>query len=167
MVDLSYFFFPLVFISVDDNFESVSQVGSTVSFFIGYIIIVVVVIFIIIIIVIIDYFQIEALNLSLLSFQTGQRRPPVWPSGFDSESKTTLSLHNLGKMKIILCNFQKKLHSHLFRKAIFFWFLPFILCYLSRILWVFLLLGVIWASKETTSNLANDLVHFITVARQA
>lgn len=68
MVDLSYFFFPLVFISVDDNFESVSQVGSTVSFFIGYIIIVVVVIFITIIIVIIDYFQIEALNLSLVSF---------------------------------------------------------------------------------------------------
>ena len=47
------FFFPLVFISVDDNFESVSQVGSTVSFFIGYIFIIVVIIFIIIIIVII------------------------------------------------------------------------------------------------------------------
>lgn len=39
-----------------------------VSFFIGYIFIVVVIIFIIIIIVIIDYFQIEALNLSLVSF---------------------------------------------------------------------------------------------------
>ena len=63
-----HIFFPLVFISVDDNFESVSQVGSTVSFFLGYIIIVVVISFIIIIIVIIDYFQIEALNLSLLSF---------------------------------------------------------------------------------------------------
>ena len=63
-----HIFFPLVFISVDDNFESVSQVGSTVSFFIGYIIIVVVVIFITIIIVIIDYFQIEALNLLLVSF---------------------------------------------------------------------------------------------------
>ena len=62
-----HIFFPLVFISVDDNFESVSQVGSTVSFFLGYII-VVVISFIIIIIVIIDYFQIEALNLSLLSF---------------------------------------------------------------------------------------------------
>ena len=48
----------------------------------------------------------------------------MWPSGFDSESKTTLSLHNLVKMKIILCNFQKKLHSHLFRKAIFFFFVP-------------------------------------------
>ena len=62
-----HIFFPLVLFSVDDNFESVSQVGSTVSFFLGYII-VVVISFIIIIIVIIDYFQIEALNLSLLSF---------------------------------------------------------------------------------------------------
>ena len=57
-----HIFFSLVLFSVDDNFESVSQVGSTVSFFIGYIFIIVVIIFIIIIIVIIDYFQIEALN---------------------------------------------------------------------------------------------------------
>ena len=47
----------------------------------------------------------------------------MWPSGFDSESKTTLFLHNLGKIKIFLCNFQEKLHSHLFRKAMSF-FVP-------------------------------------------
>lgn len=50
-------------------------------------------------------------------------------------------------------------------KPYLFLFLPFILCYLSWILWVFLLLRVIWAPKETTSNLANDLVHFTTVVR--
>lgn len=160
------FFFPLVFISVDDNFESVSQVGSTVSFFSWlyhhccchqfhhY------------------YYCYHWLlsNWSLKPYHFclfRLDREDLLCGLQDLTQKVRRLFHYIiwEKFRFSFAIFKRNCIVIYLEKPYLFLFLPFILCYLSRILWVFLLLSVIWASKKTTSNLANDLVHFTTVVR--